>query len=209
MHPTIQLNTPNSHARAPPESRRCSWSNPLPLECSRSCVSVMVVCRQPLDQRVAPSSKNISPQPRPDPLISCMATAWSYPAHIFSRRRRTSTVAASRTIPPTVRLRTSHPVFLIALFVPYFVIFDPISFISKIRKSKTGTIGISTVSFCYVTNGTWLCFSSGLRFFSRFFFPLLDGPQWCSFPKLASVCLCVCMYVCRRIQMFIARRRLN
>ena len=34
MHPTTQLNTPNSHTRGTPESRRCSWPNPLPRECS-------------------------------------------------------------------------------------------------------------------------------------------------------------------------------
>ena len=123
MHPTTQLNTPNSHTRGTPESRRCSWPNPLPRECSRSCVLVMVVCRQPLDYWVAPSSKNISPQPRPDPLVSCIATPWSYPTHTCWLRQRTSTVAAPSTTPPTVR--TGHPMFLFALFTPYFVFFTP------------------------------------------------------------------------------------
>ena len=60
----------------------------------------------------------------------------------------TITVAASRTTPPTVRLRTGHPVFLFTLFIPYFVCFDPISFIfnsfeitNTKRKSKTGLSG--------------------------------------------------------------------
>ena len=84
MHPTTPLNTPNSHTRGTPESRRCPWSNPLPRECSSSCVSVMVVCRQPLDYRVAFSSKHISPQPYPDPLVSCIATPSSYPTRVYS-----------------------------------------------------------------------------------------------------------------------------
>ena len=126
-HPTTQLNTPNAHTRGTPESRRCSWSNPLPRECSRSCVLVMVVSCQPLDYWVAPSSKNISSQLRPDPLVSCIATPWSYPTHTCWLRRRTNTVAASRTTPPTVRLRTGQPMFLFALIIPCFVFLYPIS----------------------------------------------------------------------------------
>ena len=125
MHPTTQLNSSNSHTPGTPESRRCSWSNPLPRECSRNSILVMVVCRQSLDYWVAPPSKNILPQPRPDPLVSYIATSSSYPTHTRWLRRRTSTVVASRTTPPTVRLRTGHPMFLFALFIPYFVFFAP------------------------------------------------------------------------------------
>ena len=101
---------------------------PAPRKCCRSCVLLMVFCRQPLDYRVAPSSNNISPQPRPDPLVSCIATAWSYPTHICWLQRRTSTVAASRTALPTVRLRTGHPMFLFALFIPYVYVYIYIFF---------------------------------------------------------------------------------
>ena len=107
MHPTMQLNTPNLHTQSTPESRRCLWSNPLPRECSRSCFLVMVVCWQPLDYCVAPSSKKILPQPRPDPLFFCIATPWSYPAQTCWLRRRTRTVTALRTTPPTVRCSIS------------------------------------------------------------------------------------------------------
>ena len=82
------MNTPNSHTRGTPESRQCSWPNPLPRECSRGCVLVMIVCRQPLDYWVAPSSKNISPQPRPGPLISWIAIPWSYSTRTCWLRRR-------------------------------------------------------------------------------------------------------------------------
>ena len=47
--PTTQLNTPNSHTRGTPKSRRCSWSNLLPWECPRICVLVMVGSRKLLD----------------------------------------------------------------------------------------------------------------------------------------------------------------
>ena len=64
----------------------------------------------------------ISPQPRPDPLVSCTATACSYPTLIHAcicwLRRPTSTMAASRTTSPNVRWRTSHPMLLFALFIP-------------------------------------------------------------------------------------------
>ena len=127
IHPMTQLNITNSHAPGTPESRPCSWFNPLSRKCSRSCVLVMVVCRQPLDYGVAPSSKHASPPPRPDPVVSYMATPWSYPTHACWLRRWTSAVAASRTTSPTVRLRTGRPMFLFALLVPYFDNTTPIS----------------------------------------------------------------------------------
>ena len=43
MPPTTRLNIPNSHTQGAPESRRFSWSNPLPRECSGSCALVMFV----------------------------------------------------------------------------------------------------------------------------------------------------------------------
>ena len=143
----------------------------------------MVVCRKPLDYRVAPSSKNVSPQPRLDPLISCIATPWPYPTHTCWPRRRTSTVAAPRATPPTVCMRTGRPMFLFALYIPYFAIFHPIfvflnGFGMNKTKEQNGFIGISTASFCYLTNETRLFFNSALHFFVRFFLLVWTGPYY-------------------------------
>ena len=61
-------------------------------------------------------------------------------------------MAASRTTPPTVRLRTSHP---FALFIPHFdnfTTFDKIKMgllLKKNEKSKTGLSGsLLLVSAC-------------------------------------------------------------
>ena len=140
VHPTTQLNTSNSHTRGTPNSRGCSWSTPIPRECSISCASVMVVCRQRLDYWVAPSSKNISPQPRPDPLGSCIATAWSHPTDICWLRRRTSTVVASSTTPLTVRLRTRDPIL-----TPLSPILNGLAF--KKTKKQTG-LSVYRVLYC-------------------------------------------------------------
>ena len=123
MHRTTQLNTPSSHTRGTPESRRCSWSNPLPRECSRSCVFSMVVCRQPLHYRVAPSSKHRPPQPRPNPLVSCIAIPWSYPTPLMlastENKHRGSLTHYSTHRAPANR---SRPIFLFALFIYFFPI---------------------------------------------------------------------------------------
>ena len=128
MHPTTQFNTPNSHTRGISESRQCSWSIPLPRACSRSCVLVTVVRRQPLNYvRRHPHRKYIYRHSHALALVPCIATAWSYPTHICWLREQTSPVAVPRTTPPTVRLRTGHAMFLFALFIPYFDNFTPIS----------------------------------------------------------------------------------
>ena len=89
-----------AHPRPPSDTRRWLWSNPLPQECSRSCVLFMIVCRQRLDYWVPPSRRKILPPPRPHPLRSCLATPpRSYPTDTCWLRRRASTVAASRTTP--------------------------------------------------------------------------------------------------------------
>ena len=58
-----------------------------------------------------PHGKYIS-QPRPDPLTSCKATPYPY----MLATKAVSAGAASRTTPPTVRLRTVHHMFLFAPF---------------------------------------------------------------------------------------------
>ena len=118
MYPTTQLNTSNSHTQGTPKSRRCSWSNPLPRECSGSELlevvfwSWLFVGNHWITEWHP--HPNMSPQPRPNPLVSCIATRWSYPTHVQVcwLRRWTSAVTAPRTTSPTVRLRTGHPVFL-------------------------------------------------------------------------------------------------
>ena len=117
---------------------------------------------------MAPSSENTLPQPRSDPLVSCTTTPWSYSTHIRWLRRRTSTVAASRTTLPTERLRTGHPVLLFALFISYFDSFDAMKsngFGMKKSKKQNGVIGSSATSFCYLTNETRLFFRSAFRLF--------------------------------------------
>ena len=174
MHPTTQLHKPNSHARGTPESKRCSWSNPLPREGPGSCVWVLAVCRQTLGRSLAPPSQNISPQAPPDPLVSCIGTAWLYPTDICWLWWRTSPAAAPRTTPPTVRLRTGHPMFLLALISHNQIILHPFSLKKnplaiKKTKKKNWVFGISTAVFCCLTNEARLFFSSAFHFLFSFF----------------------------------------
>ena len=141
-----------------------------PVVLCRSCVLVMVVSRQPLDHWPAPSSKNISPQTRPDPLVSCIVTLLASTA---DKHRGSLTHYPTHRAPanrsPYVSLRAVHPILR--------CFFNPISFILnglgglKKRKKQNGFIGISPASFCYLTNETRLFFNSAFRLFPR-----LDGP---------------------------------
>ena len=128
MHPTTQLNTPNSLTRGTPESRRCSWSNPLPRECSRISVLVMVVCRQPLYYWVVPSSKIYiaTATPWPSGFLHSHPLVIPYPymlASTVDKRRGSLThslihhARANRS--PYVPLRAVYPIF--GFFKSHFV----------------------------------------------------------------------------------------
>ena len=128
MHPTTQLNAPNSHTKGTPESRRCSWSNPLPRECSRSCLLVMVLSAAVgllgdtlIENFIATATSLPSGFLRSHPLvIPC-----SYMLALTTDKHR-----GSLTPFPTHRaLAKRSPYIPLRAVIPYFVLFYPISLI--------------------------------------------------------------------------------